>query len=40
MVFSAEAVNNPYETIYIREVGGQTYGSPHGTYRYVRPQAF
>jgi hypothetical protein len=40
MVFSAETVNNPYEAIYIREVRGKTYRSPHGSYRYVRPQAF
>ena len=40
MVFSAEAVNNPYEAIYIRDVGGQTYRSSDSSYRDVRPQAF
>ena len=40
MVFSAEAVNNPYQAMDIREVGGKTYGSSHGPYGYVGPEAF
>ena len=40
MAFSAEAVNNPHEAIHIREVGGKTYGSPHGSYCCLGPKTF
>jgi hypothetical protein len=40
MFSSAETVNNPHEAIHVRKAGGKTYGSPHRSYRYLRPQTF